>query len=93
VADTTTTPYAAAVELCRAADTYRILARAGRLTETDVLRVDACRRTWDGLPPRRRRGPDQPVSVPELDLSYDGACGASLSARCFNGAAGCRVHR
>lgn len=22
----------------------------------------------------------------------DGACGASLSARCFNGEAGCRVH-
>lgn len=25
--------------------------------------------------------------------SPDDACGASLSARCFNGAIGCRVHR
>lgn len=87
------TPYAAAVELCKAVDTYRTVRAAGLpVTEVDIERLETARRAWDGLPPRRRRGADAPVSVPEVDLSLDGACGASLSARCFNGTAGCRVH-
>jgi hypothetical protein len=88
------TPYEAAVELCKAVDTYRAVQAAGLpITETDIGRLENARRAWDGIPPRRRRGPDVPVSVvPEQDLSIEGACGASLSAQCFNGAAGCRVH-
>lgn len=86
-------PYAAAVELCKAVDTYRVVRAAGLpVTDVDIDRLESARRAWDGLPPRRRRGADAPVSVPEQDLSIEGACGASLSARCFNGAAGCRVH-
>jgi hypothetical protein len=87
------TPYVAAVELCKAVDTYRVVRAAGLpVTETDIQRLESARRVWDGMPPRRRRGADAPVPVPEVDLSIEGACGASLSARCFNGAAGCRVH-
>lgn len=87
------TPYAAAVELCKAVDTYLTVSAAGwPITLADKERLEAARRAWDGLPPRRRRAADAPLSVPEADLSIDGACGASLSARCFNGTAGCRVH-
>jgi hypothetical protein len=87
------TPYAAALELCKAVDTYLTVRAAGLpITGTDIGRLENARRAWDGIAPRRRRGPDAPVSVPERDLSIEGACGASLSARCFNGAAGCRVH-
>lgn len=53
----TTTAYAAAVELCRAADTYRVLRIAGRVTDQDIVRVENARRVWDGstaLPPRWR---------------------------------------
>jgi hypothetical protein len=88
-----TSPYAAAVELCKAVDTYLTVKAAGLpVTETDLERLESARRAWDGSPQRGRRGRNAPASVAERDLSIEGACGASLSARCFNGAAGCRVH-
>ena len=46
--------YEAAIELCRAVDTYRVLRRAGRETDTDVARVENARLRFAGLPPAAR---------------------------------------
>jgi hypothetical protein len=85
--------YAAARDLTLAVDTFRVLSQAGMVTDTDILRVEAATRAYVGLPARRRRGPDQPVSVPERDLRLEGACGAEWWYVCGNGIAGCATHR
>jgi hypothetical protein len=69
--------YAAARDLTLAVDTFRLLSQAGLVTETDIGRVESATRAYVG---------------PERDLHLDGACGSSLTARCFNGDGGCRVH-
>jgi hypothetical protein len=43
-----TTQYDAAIELCQALDTFRLLEIAGRVTGEDANRVKRARQRWDG---------------------------------------------
>jgi hypothetical protein len=49
-------PYEAAIELCKAVDTHRVLVRAGMATDEDAYRVALARARFEGSPaPRGRR--------------------------------------